>query len=102
MIGYVIGDADMVTGFRLVGVEGAEVASAEEAKQALNKALTQTDIAIIVISTTYATSPALQEQINRIRQERVAPLIVELPGSRETSNGTTISDTISKILGIKL
>ncbi len=50
MIGYVIGDSDMVTGFRLVGVEGAEVTSSEEAKQALNKALTQTDIAIIVIS----------------------------------------------------
>ncbi len=102
MIGYVIGDSDMVTGFRLVGVEGAEVASAEEAKQALNRALTQTDIAIIVISTAYAASPAMQDQINRIRQERVTPLIVELPGSRETSRGTPISDTISKILGIKL
>ena len=102
MIGYVIGDSDMVTGFRLVGVEGAEVASAEEAKQALNKALTQTDIAIIVISATYAVLPALRDQITRIRQERVSPLIVELPGSRETSNGTPISDTISKILGIKL
>lgn len=102
MIGYVIGDSDMVTGFRLVGVEGAEVTSSEEAKQALNKALTQTDIAIIVISATYAASPALQEQITRIRQERVTPLIVELPGSRGTSNRTPISDTISKILGIKL
>ena len=33
MIGYVIGDSDMITGFRLVGVEGAEAATPDEAKQ---------------------------------------------------------------------
>ncbi len=102
MIGYVIGDSDMVTGFRLVGVEGAEVASAIEARQALNKALAQADIAIIVISDAYSTVPAMRDQIDKIRQERVTPLIVELPGSRGPSNGIPISDTISKILGIKI
>ena len=39
MLGYVIGDSDMITGFKLVGVEGAEVNSVDEARQALNKAL---------------------------------------------------------------
>ncbi len=102
MIGYVIGDSDMVTGFRLVGVEGAEVASVVEAKQALNGALSQADIAIIVISDTYSTAPAMREQIDRIRQERVTPLIVELPGTREPSKSIPLSETISKILGIKI
>ena len=50
MIGYVIGDSDMITGFRLVGVEGVEATSIDEARQALNKALTRTDIGMIIIS----------------------------------------------------
>ncbi len=37
MLGYVIGDNDMITGFRLVGLEGAEVNSVDEARQALDK-----------------------------------------------------------------
>lgn len=102
MIGYVIGDSDMTTGFRLVGVEGAEVTNIKEAWHALNVALDRSDIAIIVISEAFSTDPALHEQIEKIRQERISPLIVELPGSRGPSSTTTISDTISKILGIKM
>ena len=37
MLGYVIGDSDMITGFRLVGLEGVEVNSVDEARQALEK-----------------------------------------------------------------
>ena len=55
MLGYVIGDADMVTGFRLVGVEGVEATSADEAGQALDKALTRTDLAIVIISEEFST-----------------------------------------------
>ncbi|MGD6806031.1 MAG: V-type ATP synthase subunit F [Candidatus Bathyarchaeia archaeon] len=102
MIGYVIGDGDMVTGFRLVGVEGTEVASTEEAKQALNKVLSRSDLAIIIISEAYASHSSIRGQIERIRQERVTPLIVELPGSRGPQKGIPISETISKILGIKI
>jgi V/A-type H+-transporting ATPase subunit F len=102
MIGYVIGDIDMITGFRLVGVEGAEVTTVMEAKQALQHALSRSDVAIIVISEAYSTDPVIHEQIDRVRQERVSPLIVELPGSRGTFKGIPISNTISKILGIKI
>ena len=44
MIGYVIGDSDMITGFKLVGVEGVEVTSANEAREALNRVLTRKDV----------------------------------------------------------
>ncbi len=102
MIGYVVGDSDMITGFRLVGFEGAEVATAEEAKQALNVALTRSDVAIIVISQEFSADSGIREEIDRIRQEQVMPLIVELPGSKGPSIGTPISDAISRILGIKI
>lgn len=102
MIGYVIGDSDMITGFRLVGVEGAEVATVDEAWQTLNEVLNRSDIAIIVISEAFSIDPSIHAQIEKIRQERITPLIVELPGSRGPSSTTTISDTISKILGIRI
>jgi len=102
MIGYVIGDSDMITGFRLVGVEGAEVVTADNAKQALSKALARSDIGVIIISETYFTDASIREQVDKIRQERVTPLIVVLPGSRGPTRGTPISETISKILGIKI
>ena len=82
MIGYVIGDSDMITGFRLVGVQGAEVNSADEASQALNKALSRNDLAIIIISEEFSTQPLMQETIEKIRQERKNMLIVEDSGKQ--------------------
>jgi vacuolar-type H+-ATPase subunit F/Vma7 len=102
MIGYVIGDSDMITGFRLVGVEGAEAATVEEAKKALQTALTRSDIVVIVLSEVFSKDPMIREQVDKIRQEQVMPLIVELPGSREPSSSLQITETIRKILGIKI
>ncbi|MCW3998693.1 MAG: V-type ATP synthase subunit F [Candidatus Bathyarchaeota archaeon] len=102
MIGYVIGDSDMLAGFRLVGVEGAEANSVEEAIRALNQALERSDVAIIILSEAFALEPAIQAQVDRVRQERVTPLIVELPGSKGAKNTVKLSDTIGKILGIKM
>ncbi len=102
MIGYVIGDSDMITGFRLVGVDGAEAATVQEAKKALDGALLRSDIAIIIISQEFSMDAAIRDQVDKVRQERVSPLIVELPGSRGPSGGVPISETISKILGIKI
>lgn len=102
MIAYVIGDSDMITGFRLVGVEGAEAVTVEEAEKALRTALTRNDIAIILVSDAFSRDPTIREQVDKIRQEQVTPLIVELPGSRGASSSIPLSETISKILGIKI
>jgi len=102
MHGYVIGDADLITGFRLVGVEGAEATSVNEAGQALNKALTRNDLAIIIISEEFSTNPQLHDSIEKIRLERRAPLIVEIPGSKGKPSETRMSDLISKTLGVRI
>jgi V/A-type H+-transporting ATPase subunit F len=102
MLGYVIGDSDMITGFRLVGVEGIEVTSADEAWQALNKALARSDLAIIIISEEYSTQPQLHETIDKVRRERRNPLIVEIPGSRGKPSEIRMSDLISKTLGVRM
>ena len=102
MIAYVIGDSDMITGFRLVGVEGVEASTAQEAKQALHQALMRSDIGIIVVSEAYFSDSDMREEVDKIRQERVTPLIVEVPASKGQSNQLQLSEIISKILGIKI
>jgi vacuolar-type H+-ATPase subunit F/Vma7 len=102
MLGYVIGDSNMIVGFRLVGVEGSEVKSVDEASQALNKALERNDLAIIIINEEFSTQTQLQETINQVRRERRNPLIVELPGSNGKPRETRLPDLISKILGVSV
>jgi vacuolar-type H+-ATPase subunit F/Vma7 len=92
----------MITGFRLVGVEGAEAATPDEAKVGLSRALARSDVGVIIISEAYFSDPSIREQVDKIRQERITPLIVVLPGSKGAMTGTPLSETISKILGIKL
>ena len=102
MLGVVIGDSDMVTGFRLVGLEGVEVTSPDEALQALSKELERTDLAIIVISEDFSTKPQLLQTIDKVRQERRNPLIVEIPGSKGKPSEIKISNLIVKTLGVRL
>ena len=102
MLAFVIGDSHMVTGFRLVGVEGTEANSAEEAKEALEKALTRNDLAIVIISEEFSPQPPLREKIDGVRRERVTPMIVEVPGSRGNPSEVRMSDLITKTLGVKM
>lgn len=92
----------MVTGFRLVGVEGVEATSVDEAGQAFDKALTRTDLTIVIISEEFSTQPQLHERIEKIRRERREPLIVEVPGSKGKPSETRMSDLISKTLGVRI
>jgi V/A-type H+-transporting ATPase subunit F len=102
MFAFVIGDSDMITGFRLVGVEGAEVTSAEDAWQALNQALKRSDLGIIIISEQFSTETRMHETIDKVRRQSRSPLIVELPGSKGKPSEVRMSDLISKILGIRI
>jgi V/A-type H+-transporting ATPase subunit F len=102
MLGLVIGDGDMVTGFRLVGVEGIEVSSIDEARETLEKAFARKDLAIVIISEEFSAQPQVHEAIDRVRRERISPLIVEVPGSKGKLSEIRMSDLISKTLGVRI
>jgi V/A-type H+-transporting ATPase subunit F len=102
MLGYVIGDSDMITGFKLVGIEGVEVTSVDEATQALNDALARRDLAIIIVSAAFSTRPSMRECIEKARRERKTPLIVEVPGDRGINGEIRISNIISKTIGVRV
>jgi len=100
MIGYAIGDNSMLTGLRLVGVEGVEVSSLSETQKALNDALNRTDIAVLILSDIFSNEPSIREKIDKVRLERMTPLIVEIPSTKGAVNNTQLSGIISKILHI--
>ncbi len=102
MLGLVIGDSDMVTGFRLVGVEGIELTSTEAAREVLETVLARNDLAIVIVSEEFSVQPQVHEVIDRVRRERISPLIVELPGSRGKRSEIHMSDLISKTLGVRV
>ncbi len=102
MLGFVIGDGDLVSGLRLVGVEGIEAASAEQAERALEEALKRTDLALIIVSEELSSQPQLRRTIDGIRRDRTQPLIVEVPGSTGKPSQISMSDLVSKSLGVRM
>jgi vacuolar-type H+-ATPase subunit F/Vma7 len=102
MNGFVIGDNDMLTGFRLVGVEGKEATSGAEALKALKEVLARKEYAIIIISQELANQSEVQFEINKTRRERTAPLIVEFPSSSGKANSVSLSELVSKSLGVRM
>ncbi len=102
MLGFVIGDGDLVSGLRLVGVEGVEAASAEQAEHALEEALKRTDLALIIVSEELSSQPQLRKTIDAVRRNRTQPLIVEVPGSGGKPSQINMSDLVSKSLGVRM
>jgi V/A-type H+-transporting ATPase subunit F len=74
---YVIADEHTVTGFKLVGLEGETVETADEAREALKKAFSSPDIGIVVITEKVAS--AIEEEMEQFIFGRDFPLIIEIP-----------------------
>jgi vacuolar-type H+-ATPase subunit F/Vma7 len=102
LLGLIIGDSDTITGFRLVGVEGVEVSSVDEAEQAFDKALQRSDLAMIILSQAFSFQEKMHEKIETVRRERRTPLIVEVPPSHGPKGEGHLADVISKTLGFRL
>ena len=100
MHAFVIGDSQMATGFRLVGVESVEATSVTEARKALSNVLERSDVAIVLISEELASE--MRDEIDKLRLSRITPLIVAVPGSSGAVGETKISDLITKTLGVRV
>jgi V/A-type H+/Na+-transporting ATPase subunit F len=81
---FCIADEDTVRGFRLAGVAGRVATTPGDADDALQSAITQPDIGIIILSEQVANG--IRSQVDAIQLERKYPLIVELPGLSGTAS----------------
>lgn len=94
MHAFVIGDDDMVTGFRLVGAKGVAVYSLDEAWHALSKAIESVDVTVIIISEELSTK--MRDKIDKLRVTRIAPLIVEIPAKLGRSEAMDMHNAVRK------
>lgn len=92
---------DTQMGMRLAGIEGIVVHEQHEVLEALEKAMHDEDIAIVLMTTKLIeTCP---EIIADLKLKQKKPLIVEIPDRHGSAKiGETIDKYVSEAIGIKL
>lgn len=92
---------DTQLGMRMAGIEGVVAHTAEEVGAALDTALTQDNIAIVLM--TEKTAALCPQRVREIRLTRERPLIAEIPDRHgNTSANEIIIKSIEQALGVKL
>jgi V/A-type H+-transporting ATPase subunit F len=98
---YVIGDQDTLLGFQLVGLEGEEVHSAEEAREALQRAFQIEDLGIIIITERIAAT--IRNLVDQYVYKKTFPLIIEIPDREGPVEGRqSIRELIRAAVGVHL
>ncbi len=97
----VIGHADAVLGFSLAGVEGRAVSSAEQANSALDAALKDRELGIVLVTRDVAR--LMEPRMDDLKFHSTMPLIVEIPGPEGVQPGEpSLGEIVLRAIGIKL
>ncbi len=92
---------DTLMGMRLSGIEGVVVHEKHEVRDALNKALQDSQIAVILITQKLITESS--ELVYDLKLNRKYPLIVEIPDRHGSSHiSSAISQYVRDAVGIKI
>jgi len=96
----IIGNAEAVLGFSLVGVQGQVAENADEVNQALDEALRNPHVGIILVTEDVAKlAPARMDQL---RMRSTVPLVVEIPGPQGPSpDQPSLSEVVQRAVGVK-
>ncbi len=99
---FVISDnSDTLTGLRLAGIEGTRADTREETLAAIEQAIADPSIGILLINETLAT--LCPEQVNALKLTAVRPLLVEIPDRHHTGRSPdSITRYIREAIGIKV
>ena len=99
---YLISDnIDTLTGMRLAGIEGVVVHEAEETKNVIEKAASDRNVGILLI--TEQLSNLCKETVDRIKMEQKMPLVVIIPDRHGTGRDKdSITRYINESIGLKL
>lgn len=96
---YVIGDSETVLGFRLVGVDGEIVRSAEEAQRALERVFTRKDLGIVIMPERIAQ--LVRSLVDKHTYKGAFPLIIEIPDMKGPMEGRkTIQELVGRAVGV--
>jgi V/A-type H+-transporting ATPase subunit F len=95
----VIGSPEAVLGFSLAGLEGRPAESAADAGAALDEALSDKDLGIILV--TQDAAERIGPRMDQLQLRRTPPLIVVIP-SPEGPPGASLRDVIRRAIGVKI
>ena len=92
---YLISDnVDTLTGMRLAGVDGIVVHERDELKEAIEKAMSDPEIGIVLLT---------EKFIDEIKLERKMPLLIEIPDRHGTGRKKDfITSYVNEAIGLKL
>ncbi|RLC67056.1 MAG: Vacuolar H+transporting two-sector ATPase F subunit [Chloroflexi bacterium] len=97
----VIGSQDAVWGFSLAGVRGQIVTTAEELNQALDAALENEELGIVLI--TEDVADLARQRVEEAMIRSTTPLVVEIPGPEGPSpDRPSLSEVIRRTIGVRI
>ena len=92
---------DTLTGMRLAGIEGVLVKNAEDTAAALESAIADETVGVILI--TEPLVAFISERMYELKQNSERPLIVEIPDRHSTGRaGDSITRYVREAVGIKV
>jgi V/A-type H+/Na+-transporting ATPase subunit F len=99
---YVVTDStDTLVGLRLAGIEGTVARTESEAREALNHALEDRDIGILLVSEHLAS--LCEREISPLKRNGMTPLVLEIPDRHSAGRASdSITRYIREAIGIKL
>jgi V/A-type H+-transporting ATPase subunit F len=97
----VIGNQDAVWGFALAGVRGQIATTAGELSDALDAALADKEVGIVLVTEDAAN--LARERVDALMVRSTIPLVVEIPGPEGPSpDRPPLSDVIRRTIGVKI
>jgi len=97
---YVIGNDDCVLGFSLVGVDGRAVHNEEALDQALDAAMSDPTIGLLLVTRDVAMWQ--RERIDQMKVTGLTPLVVEIPGEGREQETASLHDLAQRAIGVRL
>ncbi|MCJ7837193.1 V-type ATP synthase subunit F [Cuneatibacter sp. NSJ-177] len=99
---FLISDnGDTLTGMRLAGVEGVVVRTRDELRAALEKALADKELGILLLMERFGRE--FPELIDDVKLHHRLPLIVEIPDRHGTGRAPDfITSYVNEAIGLKL
>ncbi|HIR93258.1 MAG TPA: V-type ATP synthase subunit F [Candidatus Egerieimonas intestinavium] len=99
---YLISDnVDTQTGMRLAGVDGVVVHTREELKNALETALSDKEIGILLLTEKFGRE--FPEIVDDVKLNHKIPLIIEIPDRHGTGRKPNfITSYVNEAIGLKL
>lgn len=97
----VIGNQDAVWGFALAGVRGQVATTAEELNQALDAALADQGLGIVLV--TEDVAKLARQRVDLLMVRSTSPLVVEIPGPGGPSpDRPALSEVIRQTIGVRI